>query len=155
MRTIRRYGTDLAHHVQNILQQYIRNFRKIINNAIKNDWLDKDPFNAYRVKLKDTKRVFLTKDELSALEQKQFSIDRLDQVRDVFLFCCYSGLSYVDVEKLTPKGIVKGNDGEYWIRVDRTKTGSPSSVPILPKAFKIIEKYQDDPRISIVASFYQ
>ena len=131
----------------NSTQKYIRNFRKIINNAIKNDWLDKDPFKAYRVKLKDTKRVFLTKEELTALEEEQFAIDRLDQVRDVFVFCCYTGLSYVDVEKLTPKGIVKGHDGEYWINVDRTKTGSPSSVPILPKAFKIIEKYKNDPRM--------
>ncbi len=146
--------TDLEHYLKTIrkcnhnsTQKYIRNFRKIINNAIKNDWLDKDPFKAYRVKLKDTKRVFLTKDELSALEQKQFGIDRLDQVRDVFVFCCYTGLSYVDVEKLTSKGIGKGHDGEYWINVDRTKTGSPSSVPILPKAFKIIEKYKDDPRM--------
>ena len=146
--------TDLEHYLKTIrkcnhnsTQKYIRNFRKIINNAIKNDWLDKDPFKAYRVKLKDTKRVFLTKEELTALEEKQFAVDRLDQVRDVFVFCCYTGLSYVDVEKLTPKGIVKGHDGEYWISVDRTKTGSPSSVPILPKAFKVIEKYKDDPRM--------
>ncbi|MEX2230576.1 MAG: site-specific integrase [Cyclobacteriaceae bacterium] len=146
--------TDLEHYLKtnrkcnhNSTQKYIRNFRKIINNAIKNDWLDKDPFKAYRVKLKDTKRVFLTKEELTALEEKQFAINRLDQVRDVFVFCCYTGLSYVDVEKLTPKGIVKGHDGEYWISVDRTKTGSPSSVPILPKALRIIEKYKDDPRM--------
>ena len=93
------FVTDLEHYLKTIrkcnhnsTQKYIRNFRKIINNAIKNDWLDKDPFKAYRVKLKDTKRVFLTKDELTALEEKQFAIDRLDQVRDVFVFCCYTGL---------------------------------------------------------------
>ena len=68
-------------------------------------------------------------------------------MRDVFVFCCYTRLSYVDVEKLTPNGIVKGHDDEYWVTVDRTKTGSPSSVPILPKAFKIIEKYKNDPRV--------
>jgi site-specific recombinase XerD len=144
--------TDLEHYLKTIrkcnhnsTQKYIRNFRKVINNAIKNDWLDKDPFKAYRVKLKDTKRVFLTREELTRVEDKQFGIDRLDQVRDVFVFCCYTGLSYVDVEKLTPKEIVKGLDGEYWITVDRTKTGSPSSVPILPKAHQIIHKYKDDP----------
>jgi hypothetical protein len=107
--------TDLEHYLKTIrkcnhnsTQKYIRNFRKIINNAIKHDWLDKVPSKAYRVKLKDTKRVFLTKDEFTAVEEKQFAIDRLDQVRDVFVFCCYTGLSYVDVEKLTAKGDCEG-----------------------------------------------
>jgi hypothetical protein len=99
------FSTDFEHFLKvtrkcnhNSSQKYIRNFRKIVNNAIKNDWLDKDPFKAYRVKLKDTKRVFLTKEELAALEEVQLQINRLEQVRDVFIFCCYTGLSYVDVE---------------------------------------------------------
>lgn len=73
--------TDLEHFLKvirkcnhNSTQKYIRNFRKIINNAIKNDWLDKDPFRSYRVKLRETKRVFLTKDELSILEEKEINI---------------------------------------------------------------------------------
>jgi hypothetical protein len=137
--------TDLEHFLKiirkcnhNSTLKYPRNFRKIINLSVKNDWLDKDPFKDYRVKLKDTKRVCLTREELTALEEKQFGIDRLDQVRDVFVFCC-TGFSYVDVEKLTPKGIVKAHDGEHWINVDRAKTGSPSSVPIFPKAHQIIQ----------------
>jgi len=146
--------TDLEHFLKvtrkcnhNSSQKYIRNFRKIVNNAIKNDWLDKDPFRAYRVKLKDTKRVFLTKEELAALEEVQLQINRLEQVRDVFIFCCYTGLSYVDVEKLSAKQIVKGHDGEYWINIDRTKTGNASNIPMLSKAMKLIEKYKDKPHI--------
>ena len=91
--------TNLEHFLKverkcnhNSSQKYIRNFRKIINIAVRNDWVDKDPFKAYRVKLKDTKRVFLTKEELAALENAQISVNRLDQVRDVFIFCCYTGL---------------------------------------------------------------
>jgi site-specific recombinase XerD len=122
--------------------KYIRNFRKIINLSVKNDWLDKDPFKAYQVKLKDTKRTFLNKDELTRIEEKPIGIERLDNVRDVFVFCCYTGLSYVDVEKLTKHQIVKGLDGEDWVNVDRTKTGSPSNVPILPKARKLLLKYK-------------
>ena len=144
--------TDLEHFLKvtrkcnhNSSQKYIRNFRKIINNALKNDWLDRDPFKAYRVKLKDTKRVFLTKEELQALEVVKLPIKRLEQVRDVFIFCCYTGLSYVDVEKLTPGHIAKGHDGELWVSIDRTKTGSPSNLPILSRAFKIIERYQNNP----------
>ena len=146
--------TDLEHYLKvqrkcnhNSTLKYIRNFRKIINLAVRNDWMDKDPFKAYRVKLKDTKRVFLTKEELKALEEKTFTIPRLEQVRDVFVFCCYTGLSYVDVEKLTPKDIQKGLDGEYWIMVDRAKTGNPSNVPVLPKANQLVLKYKNDPGV--------
>ena len=146
--------TDLEHYLKttrkcnhNSTLKYIRNFRKIINLAVRNDWMDKDPFKAYRVKLKDTKRVFLTKEELKSLEEKQITILRLEQVRDVFVFCCYTGLSYVDVEKLSPKDIQTGLDGELWIMVDRAKTGNPSNIPILPKAMDLIRKYKDDPAV--------
>ncbi len=129
----------------NTTQKYIRNLRKIINLAIVNDWLEKDPFAKYKVQLKEVKRDYLTKDDMAALEQKEFSIERLDQVRDVFVFCCYTGLAYTDVEKLTPENISKGLDGDYWIFIDRNKTGSPSNVPLLPKAQELIEKYLDSP----------
>lgn len=143
--------TDLEHFLKvirkcnhNSTLKYIRNFRKIINLAVKNDWLDKDPFKAYQVKLKDTKRTFLNKEELTRIEQKPIAIERLDNVRDVFVFCCYTGLSYVDVEKLTKRQIVKGLDGEDWINVERSKTGTPSNIPILPKAKKLLMKYANN-----------
>jgi len=129
----------------NTTQKYIRNLRKIVNLAVINDWLEKDPFAKYKVKLKEVKRDYLTKDDLIAMESKEFSIERLDQVRDVFVFCCYTGLAYTDVEKLTSENISKGLDGDYWIFIDRTKTGSPSNVPLLPKAQELIEKYLDSP----------
>jgi hypothetical protein len=144
--------TDLEHFLKvirkcnhNSTLKYIRNFRKIINLSVKNDWLDKDPFKAYQVKLKDTKRTFLNKEELTCLDGKTLHIERLDNVRDVFVFCCYTGLSYVDVEKLTKRQIVKGLDAEDWINVDRTKTGSPSNIPILPRAKKLLLKYKNHP----------
>lgn len=148
------FVTDFEHFLKvirkcnhNSSQKYIRNFRKIINNAIKNDWLDNDPFKAYRVKLRETKRVFLTKEELAKLEELDLQITRLDQVRDVFIFCCYTGLSYVDVEKLTRKQVLIGHDGNLWINIDRTKTGSPSNIPKLSKATNILGKYKDNPNI--------
>ena len=93
----------------------IRNFRKIINLAVRNEWMDKDPFKMYPVKLKDTKRVFLTKEELTALETLSLPFKQLAQVRDVFVFCCYTGLSYVDVEKFSPNHLLQGYDGERWL----------------------------------------
>jgi integrase len=146
--------TDLEHFFKvvrqcnhNSSQKYIRNFRKIINMAVKNGWLEKDPFLKYRVKLKETKRVFLTIEELLKLQEKELPVKRLEQVRDVFVFCCYTGLSYVDVEKLSPTQILKGYDGELWVNVDRTKTGSPSNVPLLPQAIKIVDGYKHVQRL--------
>ncbi|UII21198.1 site-specific integrase [Fulvivirga ligni] len=129
----------------NTAQKYIRNLRKIVNMAVLNDWLPKDPFARYKVRFNEVKRDYLNKEELAQLEQKEFEIERLDQVRDVFVFCCYTGLAYTDVAKLTPRNISKGLDGDLWIFIDRTKTGSPSNVPVLPKAQEIIDKYLDSP----------
>lgn len=146
------FVTDFEHFLKvvrkcnhNSTLKYIRNFRKIINLSVKNDWLDRDPFKAYQAKLRDTKRTFLNREELARLEEKSIEIERLDNVRDVFVFCCYTGLSYVDVEKLTKHQIVKGLDSEDWINVERTKTGSPSNIPILPKAKNLLLKYRNHP----------
>lgn len=124
--------------------KYIKNVRKIINQAVLNDWLEKDPFIRFKATLKEVKREYLTKEEIVLLEEKEFGVQRLEQVRDVFLFACYTGLAYVDVAKLTPKDISIGLDGEYWIFTERTKTGNSSNVPLLPKAMHLIEKYKDD-----------
>ncbi|UII29055.1 site-specific integrase [Fulvivirga maritima] len=131
----------------NTTLKYIRNIRKIVNTAILNDWLAKDPFGKYKVKFKEVKRDYLTQDELTALEQKDFEIERLGQVRDVFVFCCYTGLSYADVRKLTIKDISKGLDGDLWIFIERTKTGNSSNVPVLSKALEIIKRYQNSPEL--------
>ncbi|MEP6738660.1 MAG: site-specific integrase [Chryseolinea sp.] len=87
----------------------------------------------------------MTKDELESLESKTIAVERLSIVRDVFVFCCYTGLSYVDVEKLTHQNIARNNDGEIWVNIDRTKTGSPSSLPLLPKALQLLNKYKRCP----------
>lgn len=148
------FVTDLEFYLKTVKEcnhnsalKYIRNFRKIINLAVKNEWMDRDPFMKYQVKLKETKRGFLDKDELSNLANKELSVERLDQVRDVFVFCCYTGLSYSDVEKLTTRDISKGIDGEYWIFTERKKTGTDSNIPLLPKALEIIEKYAENPAV--------
>lgn len=99
--------TDFEHYFKvvkkcnhNTSIKYIKNFRKIINLAIKNEWLTKDPFAKYQVRIKDVKRVYLTGEELQNLENRNIFISRLEIVRDIFVFCCYTGLSYVDVSKL-------------------------------------------------------
>ncbi len=129
----------------NTTMKYLRYFKKIVLIALKNEWIQRDPFARYEMSMKEVKKGYLTKDELKTLYNKEIAVERLQHVRDIFLFCCYTGLAYADVKKLTPENISKGLDGEYWIFVDRTKTGSSSNVPLLPIAVEMIEKYQTHP----------
>ena len=123
--------------------KYLSYFKKIVRVAYANGWLEKDPFYNFKVKLQTIDREFLTKEEIIKIMEKEFMIPRMEQVRDIFLFSCYTGLAYVDVFKLTPDDIIKGIDGNKWIKTKRTKTKTLSSIPILPVAEKLIEKYED------------
>ncbi len=87
------------------------------------------------------RREFLSPEELQRMADKQFATERLTQVRDVFLFCCFTGLAYADVKKLKKSQIKKGVDGEQWIFTNRQKTDTRSAIPLLPAAIKLIEKY--------------
>ena len=124
--------------------KYITNFKKIIRIAHANDWIDKDPFLHWKGKLKIVEREFLTQEEIQKIIDKELKMERLDQVRDIFIFCCFTGLAYADVKKLTKDDVVIGVDGEQWIKTRRTKTDTRSNIPILPIAQTIIEKYMDN-----------
>lgn len=121
--------------------KYVAYFKKIVRVAYANGWLEKDPFYNFKLRPKTIDKEFLSNDELVRLIQSDFSIPRLEHVRDVFIFSCYTGLAYVDVAKLREDDIVIGMDGRRWIKVNRTKTKSLSSIPILPIAEQIISKY--------------
>ena len=129
----------------NTTVKYVKLFKKIIRIGLGNGWIEKDPFINYKEKSKEVEREFLKDFELKAIEEKEFSIHRLQQVKDVFVFCCHTGLAYVDVEKLSKQYIVRGIDGGNWIQQNRTKTDTRSSIPILPPAEVILEKYAHDP----------
>jgi site-specific recombinase XerD len=125
--------------------KYITNFKKIIRIAHANDWIDKDPFLHWKAKLKIVDREFLTEEEIQKILGLNLKMERLDQVRDIFIFCCFTGLAYADVKKLKRTDIGKGVDGEEWIKTKRSKTDTRSNIPILPIARALIEKYQDNP----------
>ena len=88
---------------------------------------------------------FLTEHEINEIATKKFSSERLEQIRDVFLFCCYTGLAFADVEKLKPSEIGIGIDGSKWIFTNRQKTDTLSRIPLLSIAIDILEKYKDHP----------
>lgn len=128
----------------NGIMKHMERFRKMINVALKNEWLEKDPFKAYKLKFNEYERGYLTEEELQKLENKQFDNERLQNVLDLFIFSCYTGLSYIDAVNLTSLEIVKGIDQEYWLVTKREKTNTPVKVPLLPKAIELIEKYANN-----------
>lgn len=129
----------------NTVMGYIKKLKKIIRQCVAKDWLDKDPFIAYKVTLRETHRTVLTEEELQVLSTKTLMVPRMEQVRDIFLFSCYTGLAYSDVEKLSAADISTGIDGEKWVFTTRTKTETATRVPLLPPAISILEKYAQHP----------
>jgi site-specific recombinase XerD len=125
--------------------KYIKNLKKIVNSCIAHGWIPNNPFSNYRSKAKAGERVFLTQAELSNIYKKNFTIERLAQVKDIFLFCCYTGLSYADVKKLKRSEIGTGVDGGSWIFTARKKTLTASRIPLLEIATEILDRYQNYP----------
>jgi hypothetical protein len=90
----------------------IKKLKKIVRQCVANDWLMKDPFMAYKVKMRETHRSYLSETELEELAKKKFSTDRLELIKELFLFSCYTGLSYADLIALEPSDLVIGIDRE-------------------------------------------
>ncbi|MHB9143513.1 MAG: site-specific integrase, partial [Paludibacter sp.] len=128
----------------NTVMKHIERLRKMTNMAIRYEWLEKDPFVAFKQKFHRVERGFLTEEELKTIEEKDFSIPRLQQVKDLFIFSCYTGLAYIDVMKLTPDDVQIGIDKQIWLSTKREKNDNPVRVPLLPVAIEIINKYKDD-----------
>jgi len=121
--------------------KHMQQLKRVIRVAMQNEWLTKDPFVHYQSKIVEPKRVHLTKEELQTLEQLPLPSDRLNRVRDVFVFSCYTGLAYADVSKLSAQHLQRIN-GMDWIILDRTKTKNQSIIPLLPKAQEMLQKYR-------------
>lgn len=132
--------------------KYIKNFGKIIRICLANKWLKYDPFISYNSKFIVVDRSFLDEDEIQKLSEKNLEIERISQVRDIFLFSCYTGLAYIDTKNLKHSNIGVGIDGNKWIFTNRQKTKSLSNIPLLPKAEEIIEKYKNHPYCKITGS---
>ncbi len=130
----------------NTSMKYLSNFKKIVHICIKNGWLSRDPFVGFKLAKHEIEKPFLVEEELNKITDRKFAMARLMQVRDIFLFCCYTGLAYADVEKLTREEITIGIDGERWIWTRRQKTDTATRIPLLPPALEILERYKNDPQ---------
>jgi len=130
---------------QTTCYKHYQRFTRMIRYAMQKGFLQKYPFDDYKIKLPKKEVEFLTIEEINKIENKHFEIERLEIVRDLFIFSCYSGLAFVEVSNLTEDNLYIGNDGEVWLKMVRQKTKKEFKVPLLPKALKIIEKYRDHP----------
>jgi site-specific recombinase XerD len=147
-----KFITDFEHYLKtegiahNTAMKYIRNVKKVINQTVLNGWLPRNPFAQFKCSTHAVIREILDEAELSALYSKEFKQERLEEVRDVFLFCCFTGYAFIDVFKLKQTDVAKGIDGDCWIFTRRTKTNTVSNVPLLPQAEEIVNKYKDHPK---------
>jgi site-specific recombinase XerD len=135
------YLKDNDKNEHNTAVKYLKNLKKIINLALVNGWLEENPFKGYKSNYKDVDRVYLTQTELDIIEAKEFRLQRLELVKDIFLFQCYTGLAYSDMAALTNGSIAPGVDGNKWIFLRRKKTNVRAAIPLLPQAERLILKY--------------
>ena len=138
LRTVRRC-------CHNTTTKYLLNFKKIIRIALAKGWMKKDPFAQVHFHFEPVEREFLEKQELKVLLNKEITITRLAQVRDIFCFCCLTGLAFMDVQQLKPEHLVADIHGKIWIRKARQKTKNMCNIPLLDEAQKIINRYRDHP----------
>jgi integrase len=139
------YLKNVKKCVNNSALKYIACMKKVINRAIDKNIITQDPFRAFKRRITKTVKRPLTASELRTLEHITITTPRLETVRDIFVFQCYTGLAYIDVYQLKKTDIKTGIDDAQWIMSERQKTGNVTNVPLLPKALEIIDKYKDHP----------
>lgn len=151
------FAPDLEHYLttvqsmgSNTAMKYIKIFKQVLKMSVDQGWIPANPLGGFKCSYEDPQRERLTMEEILSLYNKEL-IPRLAEVRDIFLFCCFTGYAYTDVLQLTPANIVLGIDGEKWIVKDRKKTDTPEHVPLLPIALEIIERYKDSPYCNFMA----
>lgn len=128
-------------HCNNTVWSYMMPFRSIIFMAINNGWVQRDPFYAYSITKEETKRGFLSKEEINLLIKGTFKKPSYTLIRDLFIFCTFTGLSWTDMANLTKENLQTSFDGHLWIKTNRQKTGTESNIRLLDVAKHIIEKY--------------
>ena len=131
------------HSEENTIAKYMQMFKHVIGIAIKYGWIHENPFSGYKIHLKKTDRGYLTQEEIEILINKDLTAKHLEKVRDVFVFCCFTGLSYIDVKRLIHEDIQTSFDGKQWIMGKRRKTDVGYNVPLLEVPKQILEKYKN------------
>lgn len=130
--------------MNNTAIKYVQRLAFIVNYACKIGLLDKNPFLLFNYQLDKTSPIYLNEDELNKIWSKKFLSKRLEQIRDFFIFSCYTGLSFIDICSLKSDDIKVGPDKKLWIMILRQKTGLESNIPLLKIPLEIIKKYEEE-----------
>ena len=138
----------------NTVMKHIQRFRKIVTLGYHIEWMERDPFSRWKPTYEKRERPYLTDNELSNIETYYFPIERLERVRDLFVFSCYTGIAFSDIMNLTRDNILKGIDGNDWIFTNRQKTKSPVKVPLLQKAQELLNRYHKHPMTQITGTLF-
>lgn len=136
---------------QNTIVRYMKSFKKFVNMALEEGWMKKNPFSGLKYRQEETAPTFLTLDEIKRIANADISMERLSIVRDTFLFCCFTGLAFIDAQELKPSDLFTDNTGKLWIRKGRhklrkEKTKCICNIPLLEPAIEILRKYESHPR---------
>ena len=127
---------------QNSCTKHLKFLKKLLNLAVANSYISYNPVNAYKVEREPVEVDFLDEEELRKIINFDTPLPRLERAKDMFLFGCFTGLSYIDIKTLTPEHFEKDNTGRIWIKKRRVKTGVLSRIPLLPIAKLILDKYK-------------
>jgi len=126
----------------NTAAKIIQRFKSVFLVAKNNGWAYHDPFANYKITFTKVDRGYLSQEELEVIMQKELKIKRIDQVRDIFVFSCFCGLSYIDVKNLRENNIRTSFDNNLWIMGKREKTGISFNIPLLEVPRMILNKYK-------------
>ncbi len=145
--------SDFAHYLKidlkigvNTSNKYLMHLKKIVKDAVYEGLISASPFEFFKLKNKPVTKEFLKSQELDALIYTDINDLGVDLVRDVFVFCCHTGLAYVDIKQLTHDNLTIGIDGNTWLKIYREKTQTPSLVPLTEHAKQMIHKYKNHPK---------
>lgn len=127
---------------QNSSTKHLKLLKKIVNLAVANSYMATNPFITYKIEREPVEIDFLDEEELRKIINFDTPLPRLERAKDMFLFGCFTGLSYIDIKTLAPEHFEKDNVGRIWIKKRRVKTGVLSRIPLLPIAKLILDKYK-------------
>ncbi|MBO5833135.1 MAG: site-specific integrase [Alistipes sp.] len=130
---------------QNTMIRYMKCLKKVVNLAIANGWITVNPFAGIKFSEKKVVKDFLTIEEVNTIRTKEFDIERLNIVKDIFIFCCYTGLAFIDVYNLKSEHITEDAHSRKWIHKQRQKTEVEFFVPLFEYPLQLIEKYRNHP----------
>ncbi|OCX54222.1 hypothetical protein BEL04_08155 [Mucilaginibacter sp. PPCGB 2223] len=145
------FAVNFYHHLlaedigENTAMKYVKTLKQIVKRAKIEGWTKFNALEGFKCTYEQPDREYLEMDEVMRIYRKKIDIERLAEVRDAFIFCCFTGYAYETTYNLAPENVFKGLDGKQWVTKDRSKTGSEECVPLMPIPLAIIKKYQDHP----------